>query len=79
MSEEKELTFEEAMEQLEQIVEKLEEGDVPLEKAINYFQDGMKFSKLCSDKLQKVEKQMDQIIKEDDQLEPFTIQEDDSE
>ncbi|MEH7224830.1 exodeoxyribonuclease VII small subunit [Bacillus sp. JJ1566] len=75
MSEEKVLSFEEAMEQLEQVVERLEEGDVPLEKAITYFQDGMKLSKLCHDKLTNVEKQMEQILREDGELEPFTIQE----
>ncbi len=40
-----ELTFEEAMKGLEGIVAKLEEGDVPLEQAINYFQEGMAFQK----------------------------------
>lgn len=70
-----ELSFEEAMEQLEEIVEKLEEGDVPLEKAIAYFQEGMKLSKTCHDKLQKVEKQMDQIMREDGDTQPFVIQE----
>ena len=71
------VTFEEAMEKLEDIVGKLEEGDVPLEKAISYFQEGMKLSKLCHDKLQHVEKQMDQILREDGKLEPFAIQEED--
>lgn len=75
MTEEKVLSFEEAMEQLEEIVERLEEGDVPLEKAISYFQEGMKLSKLCHDKLQNVEKQMEQILREDGELEPFSIQE----
>ncbi|MCH1626630.1 exodeoxyribonuclease VII small subunit [Fredinandcohnia quinoae] len=75
MSEEKALSFEEAMEQLEQIVDQLEEGDVPLEKAISYFQEGMKLSKMCHDKLQNVEKQMEQILREDGELEPFIIQE----
>ncbi len=75
MSEKQTLSFEEAMEKLEGIVSKLEEGDVPLEQAINYFQEGMKLSKLCHDKLQKVEKQMDQILNEDGKLEPFAIQE----
>jgi exodeoxyribonuclease VII small subunit len=76
MSSEKEISFEEAMEKLEEIVEKLEEGDVPLEKAIHYFQEGMKLSKLCHQKLQQVEKQMDFILRDDGELEPFTIQED---
>ncbi|MBM7569709.1 exodeoxyribonuclease VII small subunit [Aquibacillus albus] len=70
------LSFEEAMKQLEQIVEKLEEGDVPLEKAINYYQEGMNLSKFCSDKLTKVEKQMEQIVNEQGEFKPFTIQED---
>ncbi|MUK87172.1 exodeoxyribonuclease VII small subunit [Ornithinibacillus sp. L9] len=71
---EKEITFEEAMEQLEAIVEKLEEGDVPLEKAISYYQEGMKLSKLCSDKLSNVQEKMVQIMNEQGELEPFELQ-----
>ena len=63
-----ELSFELAMQRLEEIVGKLEEGDVPLEKAIEYFQKGMELSKLCHDKLQHVEKQMDFILKEEEIL-----------
>ncbi|GAA5415465.1 exodeoxyribonuclease 7 small subunit [Paraliobacillus ryukyuensis] len=70
-----ELSFEEAMQQLETIVEKLEEGDVPLEKAIQYYQEGMKYSKICSDKLANVEKQMTQIMNEQGETKPFMIQE----
>ncbi|EMT47207.1 MULTISPECIES: exodeoxyribonuclease VII small subunit [Anoxybacillus] len=69
------MTFEEAMNKLEEIVQKLEEGDVPLEEAIHFFQEGMKLSKFCHDKLQQVEKQMEFILKEDGQLEPFMVQE----
>lgn len=67
------MTFEEAMKGLESIVSKLEEGDVPLEQAINYFQEGMALSKMCHEKLQKVEKQMDFILKEDGELAPFSV------
>lgn len=70
-----EVSFEQAMQRLEEIVGKLEEGDVPLEKAIEYFQRGMELSKLCHDKLQHVEKQMDFILKEDGELKPFELQE----
>lgn len=77
MTEEKEqLSFEEAMKQLEELVEKLESGEVPLEKAIQYYQEGMKLSKLCNEKLGNVEKQMQQIMNEHGEFEPFTIQED---
>lgn len=73
---EKELTFEEAMEQLEEIVEELEEGDVPLEKAIDYFQEGMKLSKLCGEKLTNVQDKMTKILSEENELETFEIEED---
>ncbi|MGP4080953.1 exodeoxyribonuclease VII small subunit [Pseudalkalibacillus sp. R45] len=72
-----EQSFEEAMLELEDIVGKLEEGDVPLEESIRLFQEGMKLSKLCHDKLQHVEKQMDELLKENGETEPFTIQEED--
>ncbi|MCM3359900.1 MULTISPECIES: exodeoxyribonuclease VII small subunit [unclassified Psychrobacillus] len=54
----KEIPFDEAMLQLEQIVRQLEQGDVPLENAIELYQKGMELSKLCSDKLQSAEKQL---------------------
>jgi len=75
MSEEKEMTFEEAIKQLEEIVEKLEEGNVPLEDAIAFFQEGMKLSKLCHDKLQHVEKQLEYMLREDGELVPFSPEE----
>ncbi|MCK0472548.1 exodeoxyribonuclease VII small subunit [Halalkalibacter sp. APA_J-10(15)] len=78
MSEEKDKTFEEAMSELEVVVEKLEQGDVPLEEAIAMFQEGMTLSKLCHEKLEKVEKQMDQILHEDGEVEVLAFQEDES-
>lgn len=73
--EQEQLSFEDAMNHLEELVEKLEEGDVPLEKAIAYYQEGMKLSKLCNDKLHNVEKQMQQIMNEQGEFESFTVQE----
>ncbi|MGG4143003.1 exodeoxyribonuclease VII small subunit [Paenibacillus algorifonticola] len=57
-----ELSFEQAMEQLDTIVEKLENGDVPLETAIDLFQEGMRLSKLCSGKLEQVEQKIETLI-----------------
>ncbi|WP_316569669.1 exodeoxyribonuclease VII small subunit [Neobacillus sp. YIM B06451] len=73
MAEERQLTFEQAMDQLEQIVERLEEGDVPLEEAISFYKKGMELSKLCHDKLKNVEEQLAQIITEDGRKENFSI------
>ncbi|CAM3312021.1 exodeoxyribonuclease VII small subunit [Paenibacillus lactis] len=63
-----EISFEEAMAQLEQIVEQLEDGDVPLEKAIDLFQQGMKLSQMCSQKLEQVEQKIEMIFEEGGEL-----------
>ncbi|MCM3716750.1 exodeoxyribonuclease VII small subunit [Fictibacillus phosphorivorans] len=72
---EKKITFEDAMLQLEEIVEKLEQGDVPLEESIDLYQQGMKLSKVCHTKLKNVERKMDTIMHEDGKEEPLVIQE----
>ncbi|MEQ2526124.1 exodeoxyribonuclease VII small subunit [Robertmurraya yapensis] len=69
------VSFEEAMKKLEDIVERLEEGDVPLEEAISIYRQGMELSKLCHDKLKDVEEQLTQILTEDGKKEDFSIQE----
>ena len=51
-------TFEQAMKQLEQVVQDLESGDIPLEKAIQKFEEGIKLSKFCSEKLDESEKRI---------------------
>ncbi|MDP4085591.1 MAG: exodeoxyribonuclease VII small subunit [Bacillota bacterium] len=75
MAEENTLSFEEAMGDLEKIVDRLEEGDVPLEEAIAIYKKGMELSKLCHDKLKNVEEQLTQIITEDGRKESFMIAE----
>lgn len=77
LSTETQLTFEEAMEQLGSIVERLEEGDVPLEEAITIYKQGMELSKLCHDKLTNVEKQLTEILTVDGQKEQYSINEED--
>ena len=56
-------TFEQSMKQLERIVQELEEGDLPLEKAIKKFEEGIKLSKLCSAKLDETEKKISILLK----------------
>ncbi|GAE91251.1 exodeoxyribonuclease VII small subunit [Gracilibacillus boraciitolerans JCM 21714] len=71
-----ELSFEEALEQLEEIVNKMEEGEVPLEKAMEYYAKGSKLSKICHDKLAKADKQIKTILTDENKQESFEIQED---
>ncbi len=59
------LNFEEAMNQLDDIVSQLEHGDVPLEKAIDLFQQGMRLSQICGQKLAQVEQKIEMIVEED--------------
>jgi len=51
-------TFEDAMSQLEKIVQALESGDLPLEKALKKFEEGVRLSKFCFDKLEETEKKI---------------------
>jgi exodeoxyribonuclease VII small subunit len=57
-------TFEQAMKQLEEIVQELESIDLPLEKAIKKFEEGVKLSKFCSEKLDETEKRITILLKD---------------
>jgi exodeoxyribonuclease VII small subunit len=57
-------TFELAMKQLEQIVQELEAGDMPLEKAIKKFEEGIQLSKYCTEKLDESEKRITILMKD---------------
>ena len=63
----KEKQFEEAMSELEQIVQQLERGDVPLDEAIAKFQEGMALSQYCNETLTKAEETVSKmiVVKED--------------
>ncbi|HWO76221.1 MAG TPA: exodeoxyribonuclease VII small subunit [Bacillus sp. (in: firmicutes)] len=75
MKEDRKFTFEEAMHELEKIVERLEEGEVPLEEAISIYKKGMELSKFCHDQLKQAEEQMVNIMTEEGELKPFTVEE----
>jgi exodeoxyribonuclease VII small subunit len=56
-------TFEQSMKLLERIVQELENGDLPLEKAIKKFEEGIKLTKFCSQKLDETEKKISVLLK----------------
>lgn len=60
------LTFENAMKQLEKIVQELESGEQPLEKALKKFEEGIKLSKYCSQKLEETEKKITILLNGED-------------
>ena len=66
--------IEQAMAKLEEIVAKLQNGDIPLADSMTYFQDGMALSKYCNDSLQEAEETMVKLMNENDELEDFDKQ-----
>ncbi|MFZ5571172.1 MAG: exodeoxyribonuclease VII small subunit [Thermodesulfobacteriota bacterium] len=59
-------TFEQALQQLEQIVNEMEKGDLPIEKALKKFEDGMALSKFCAEKLDETEQRILLLLKNQD-------------
>jgi exodeoxyribonuclease VII small subunit len=56
------LKFEDAMEQLENIVQGLEEGELTLEESLVTFEEGMKLIKFCSEKLEEAEQKVTTLV-----------------
>lgn len=61
MAKEEQISFETALKELEQIVGKLEDESVPLEEAIDLFEEGTKLSSYCSNILEKAELRIEQV------------------
>ncbi len=72
---EKKQTFEANMAELEKIINELENGEIHLEKSIEMYAKAMKLAKDCDEKLKKIEEQVSQILKENGQLEEFSVEE----
>ena len=68
------LTYEEAIKELENIIKKLENNDIALEESIELFQKGIELSKYCDSKLKNISKKVAQIY-EDGQLTEFKTEE----
>lgn len=72
--------FEEAMQRLEEIVQSLDSGDLPLEESLKIFEEGMKLVGFCNSKLDEAEKKVSLLIKESDgQLKEQSFDEDEEE
>ena len=64
-------SFEQALQQLEQIVQKLEKGELPLEDSLKLYEDGIRLSRLCHAKLEEAEGRIEVLLK-DARGEPVT-------
>lgn len=70
-------TFEEQLSQLQQIVNHLEQGNVPLEEALQQFQEGIKLSKELQTKLTNAEKTLGHLIDDNGDEKVYEKQTDD--
>jgi exodeoxyribonuclease VII small subunit len=55
--------FEDALNKLEKIVSKLEGGDIPLEESLKLFEEGIRLSGICNQKLDEAEKKVEILLK----------------
>ncbi len=58
----KDLSFEDALSELEAIVARLERGDAPLEESIDVYERGARLKKYCEDKLKSAQLKVDKIV-----------------
>lgn len=68
------MTYEEAIKRLEEIIHFLENDNIDLEKSISLFQEGVELSRFCDEKLKNIQKRVAQIY-EDGQLKDFEVEE----
>lgn len=57
-----ELTFEEAVKRLSEIVQKLERGDLPLEESLMLFEEGVSLSRASQEKLDSAQKRVEELL-----------------
>jgi exodeoxyribonuclease VII small subunit len=56
-------SFEDSLKKLEEIVEKMESGDLKLEDSLKLFEEGMKLTKDCNLRLSEIEKKVKLLLK----------------
>ncbi len=72
--------FDVSLERLEQIVRELENGSVPLERALELFEEGMKLAEQCRKQLEAAENKIEMLVRKADgtvTTEPFSLPEED--
>ena len=75
MAEKKVPSFEENLEKLESIVKKLETGEVPLDEALDNFNEAMKLAKTCDEKLKNAEEAITKLVKDNGDVVDFKVEE----
>jgi exodeoxyribonuclease VII small subunit len=64
MSTAKPKSFESSLEELERIVRELEQGELPLERSLELFEQGVKLSRECQDRLNQAERRIEILVRD---------------
>jgi exodeoxyribonuclease VII small subunit len=64
----KDIKFEDALQRLEQIVDQLEAGDLPLENSLKVFEEGVALARRCAKYLEEAEKRIELLTKDESGL-----------
>jgi exodeoxyribonuclease VII small subunit len=64
----KTVNFESALKRLEEIVEKMENGDAELDKSLELYEEGIRLVKICSSKLEEAKKKVQILAKDGDKM-----------
>ena len=63
-------SFETGLQELEQIVKEMESGELPLERALELFEKGMKISETCRKQLEEAETRIEVLVRKGDRVQP---------
>ena len=66
--------FEECLQRLEKIVQELEKGEVPLERSLTLFEEGMQLSSACRKELEQAEGKVEILLKQNGKLQAVTFE-----
>ncbi len=61
------IQLEKSLKELEKLVDKMEQGDLSLEKSLDYFEKGVKLTRLCQQALQQAEQRVQILLQQADQ------------
>ncbi|MGR9105666.1 MAG: exodeoxyribonuclease VII small subunit [Gammaproteobacteria bacterium] len=66
--------FEKSLKELEELVEQLEKGDIPLEESLKSFERGIQLTRACQKALKEAEQKVEILLEEngEDKLKPFS-------
>lgn len=67
--EDTEVSFEDALSQLEEVVHRMETGESPLESLVENYQSGVRLLKLCRSKIERAEMKVKEVTDQDGELE----------